>query len=161
MSDRLDGQQRFRALGNALNLSTPLGLLIALAGGSRLRRGPRGLVVAEGYRLPFPVAGAFTVGNVVISAEDLADLEGRQPRLLEHEDVHAWQYLLCAGLPFLPLYLVSALWSWGRTGDPASANPFERQAGLAEGGYTERPVTNAGFRHALRVVGGLGAGLRR
>jgi hypothetical protein len=38
------------------------------------------------------------------------------------------------------LYLAAAGWSWLRTGDFASRNVFERRAGLADGGYRERPV---------------------
>ena len=71
---------------------------------------------------------------------------------MDHENTHAWQYLWCGGLPFLPLYVVAAGWSWLRTGDPASANPFERNAGLLHGGYQEAPVTNAGFRRLARRV---------
>lgn len=161
MRQRLETDQRFRALGNVLNLSTPLGLAIAVAGRSVIRRGPRGLIFAEGYRLGFPPAGAFTVGNVVISAHQLDDLQRGRPLLIDHEDVHAWQYLLCAGLPFLPLYALAAFWSWGRTGDLAASNPFERQAGLPEGGYVERPVTNEGFRRLQRSAAGLIGTLRR
>ena len=38
----LTGWQRVRLVGNLVNLTTPLGLGIALAGGARIRRGPRG-----------------------------------------------------------------------------------------------------------------------
>jgi hypothetical protein len=70
-----------KTVANIVNLSTPLGLLVAAVGCARLRPGPRGLVLASGYRLPVPSAPAFTIGNV---------------------GVH---------------------------------NPFERLAGLADGGY--------------------------
>jgi hypothetical protein len=63
-----------------------------------------------------------------------------RPRLLEHERRHAEQYARLAGLPFLPLYALAALGSWLLTGDRASANPFERAAGLHEGGYAVRPL---------------------
>jgi hypothetical protein len=36
--------------------------------------------------------------------------------------------------------VLAAAWSWVRTGDPASRNLFERAAGLADGGYRERPL---------------------
>lgn len=127
---------RVRQGVNAINLSTPLGLLVALAGGARPRRVAEGLVVAAGYRLPVPPAPAFTVGNVVV-VRDGAVL-ARRPRLLSHESRHATQYAWCGGLPLLPLYALSAGWSWLRCGDPFSRNPFERQAGLEDGGYAER-----------------------
>ena len=41
-----------------------------------------------------------------------------------------------------------------RSGDfvRPSANPFERNAGLARGGYREAPVSNAGFRALARAA---------
>jgi hypothetical protein len=147
---------RVRAIGNALNLSTVLGLALALSGRASLRRGPEALLVAEGYRLPLPKAGAFTVGGVVLVPHGLlAGVEVRTPGTLAHEAAHSWQYFWCLGLPFLPLYGLASGWSWLRRGDPASGNWFERNAGLIRGGYLERPVTNAGFRtigRALRLV---------
>ena len=119
-----------------------------------MRRGPRGLFLAEGYRWAFPRAGAFTVGNVVVTARTLQQLEELMPGALDHEDAHAWQYLVTLGLPFLPLYGTAALWSWLRTGDWASGNLFERHAGLARGGYPERPVTNEGLRRLGRIARG-------
>lgn len=130
-----------------VNLSTPLGLVIALAGRSRLRRGPDGLLLAEHYRAGFPKAGAFTVGNVVIvPGGRLADLEQQRPGTTAHEGVHAWQWCYCLGLPFLVGYGLSSGWSWLRTGNPASANFFESSADLAHGGYPELPKDNAGWR---------------
>ena len=110
------------------------------------------MTLAEGYTIPFPPAGAFTVGNVVITPLTFAALTARQAEVMEHEDAHAWQYLWCGGLPFLPLYALAAGWSWLRTGDVASANPFERAAGLARGGYREASVNNAGFRTLARAA---------
>ncbi len=142
-----------RAAGNAVNLSTVVGLAIAAAGRSTLRRGPEALVVAEGYRLALPKAGAFTVGNVVLVPHGLlAGAEARHPGTLAHEARHSWQYFWCLGLPFLPLYAAAAGWSWLRRGDPASGNWFERDAGLARGGYAEAPVSNAGFRRIARAL---------
>lgn len=123
-----------------INLSTPFGLVVAALGGSTVRRYHRGLLIAEHYRLKFPLAGAFTVGNVIITGGELHDLELRFPRLLKHEEGHTWQYLYCLGLPYLLCYGVCMGWSVIRTGDRASANFFERQASLSWGGYTERPV---------------------
>ena len=146
----LRAAHRVRAVGNVINLSSVLGLIAARAGGARLRPGPKGLLLAEGYTLDFPRAGAFTLGNVVLTGGTFASLTERQPAVLDHENAHAWQYLCCAGLPFLPLYALAAGWSWLRTGDVASANLFERAAGLERGGYREAPVTNLGFRRLAR-----------
>jgi len=126
---------RLRQVANVVNLATPLGLLVALAGRARLRRGPEGLVLATGFRLPVP-APAFTVGNVVVLRLDDAAL-ARRPRLLVHESRHATQWAACLGVPFLPLYLLAAAWSWLRCRDVAARNVFERLAGLTDGGYPE------------------------
>lgn len=129
-----------RAVANVVNLSTPLGIIIAVAGGSSFARGEYGLVVAEGYQRSFPVAGAFTVGNVIIIPKRTrAELETAFPHVMDHEDVHARQYSYCLGLPFLPAYLVAMAWSWLRTGDRAAANFFEIQADLIRGGYRNYP----------------------
>lgn len=127
---------RIRNLGNWCNLSTPLGLAVAASGRARVRRGPDGLWLAEGYRLPFPVAGAFTIGSVIVTAApSWDDLAARRPGLLDHEVHHTWQWAYSLGLPYLPLYALSMGWSWLRTGTRASANVFERAAGLERGGY--------------------------
>ncbi|MDO4784383.1 MAG: hypothetical protein Q3997_04785 [Propionibacteriaceae bacterium] len=133
-----------RSLANLANLSTPLGLAIGLIGRCGFRRGPGGLVIAENYRLRFPIAGAFTVGNVVlVPGRTLAELEASSPGVTGHEDAHAWQYAYCLGLPFLPAYAIAMGWSWLRTGDRAAANFFERQAGLDSGGYAHLPTRPA------------------
>lgn len=127
--------ERLRQLANVLNASTTLGLLLARLAGTETVGGPRGLVIATGYRWRLPFAQAFTVGNVVIfragAEEALAN-----PVLLGHEERHSSQYA-CLGLPFLPLYFIAAGWSRLRTGNPGSANVFERLAGLEAGGYAE------------------------
>ncbi len=134
----LDQQRRRRA--NRLNLSTALGLLVARVGGASTRPGPYGLVLAEGYRLGFPVASAFTVGDVVVTARTFDALLPSCPDLLQHEERHSRQYARCLGLPYVGLYVLAMGWSVLRTGDRASANPFERSAGLLAGGYVERRV---------------------
>jgi len=123
-----------RSLLNAVNLTTLLGVLVGALGRARFRRGPRGLLLGHGYRLPVPAAAAFTVGDVVLTKHP-PELFEERPRLLAHEERHAWQYAAALGLPFLPLYLLGAAWSWLRGGHPAVDNPFERLAGLADGGY--------------------------
>ncbi len=135
---------RARAMANMVNLSTPAGLVLARLGASPPRRARNGLMVSHGYRLPVPPAPAFTLGNVVLlraHAPAGADPIGsiRVP-LLAHEERHATQYALCGGVLMPVLYLAAAGWSWLRTGDFASRNVFERRAGLADGGYRERPV---------------------
>ena len=145
-----------RAAANLVNLSTPLGLLIALAGRARLSGGPDGLLLAEHYRLGVPKAGAFTVGNVIIvPGLRLEELEQQRPGTTAHEAVHAWQWCYCLGLPFLIGYGLASAWSWLRTGHPACANVFESSAGLARGGYPDLPRNNAGLRRigsALRAA---------
>ncbi len=121
---------------NLLNGSTLVGAGIALLGRARLTSGPRGLVIGSGYRLPQPRAAAFTVGNVVVTRHEETWLAER-PRLLRHEERHTWQYVVCLGLPMLPLYFVAAGWSWVRGGDVGVHNVFERAAGLSDGGYPD------------------------
>jgi len=151
-----------RAVGNVTNLSTPAGLLVAALGRAKVRRGPRGLLLAEDYRLRFPPAGAFTIGNVIVTGGRWQDLEGRFPDHLAHEETHTWQYLYCLGLPYYLAYSACMGWSMVRTGDRAAANFFERQAGLARGGYVERPTRSVGVGLAALLRTGLGqARLRR
>ncbi|MEC5190613.1 MULTISPECIES: hypothetical protein [unclassified Arthrobacter] len=128
--------ERLRQLANAVNGTTPLGLLLAGCARTPLRGGPRGLLIATGYRWPLPKAGAFTVGNVVIFRSGPAEVLAN-PVLLGHEERHCTQYAWCLGLPFLPLYFLAAGWSLVRTGNPGSRNVFERHAGLRAGGYPE------------------------
>ncbi|MDQ6739859.1 MAG: hypothetical protein M3021_05715 [Actinomycetota bacterium] len=146
----MTGWQRLRMAVNLLNLSTPLGILLARLTRTQLQPGPDGLVFATGYRPLLPTAGAFTVGNVVFYRANRCFIDA-QPRLLGHESRHCTQYACCLGLPFLPLYGLGALWSLWRTGEPGSRNPFERQAGLDAGGYQRHP-TIAHFRHPPSTV---------
>ena len=130
------GRWRLRQVLNVLNLSTPLGLLLALAGRARIVRGADGILLAHGVRLPAK-APAFTVGNVVLlllSEEALA----RRPRLLVHEARHSTQYACCIGPVMLLLYVGASAWSQLRCGDHSSYNVFEVRAGLADGGYIDR-----------------------
>ncbi len=104
-----------------VNATTPLGLLLAACARTRVRRGPRGLLLATGYRWRLPFAAAFTVGNVVLFRAG-PDEALANPVLLGHEERHATQYAWCLGVPFLPLYFLAAAWSLIRTGNPGSAN---------------------------------------
>lgn len=137
---------RVRQALNAVNGSTILGLGVAAAGRADLQRGPDGLVLATGARLAPPGARALTLGDVVITRQG-EDWLLRRPRLLRHEARHAWQYAACLGLPMLPLYVVAAGWSYARGGDVAVHNPFERLAGLSDGGY---PAVSARRRTRAR-----------
>ncbi len=134
------GWLRVRRVINVVNLATPLGLLVAVAGGGRIERGPHGLLLARDYRarVPAPRAPAVTIGDVVLLRAGDAEL-ARRPALLAHEARHATQYAFWLGpLGFLPAYLLASAWSWYRTGNFALGNPFEVRAGLADGGYRTR-----------------------
>lgn len=126
--------QRLRQIANVLNATTLLGLALAKCARTAIRTGPRGLVIATGYRWPLPFAQAFTVGNVVLFRAEAPEALSN-PVLLGHEERHSSQYAWCLGLPFLPLYFIAAGWSQLRTGNPGAANIFERLAGLEAGGY--------------------------
>jgi hypothetical protein len=141
-------RRRLRLAVNLANGSTIFGAVIALSGGARLARGPEGLLTATGYRPPVPAAPAFTLGNVIIvNRRRAAPLP---PGLLAHEARHATQYAWCGGLLMLPLYFAAAGASWALCGDYGAWNVFERQAGLADGGYTSRPL-----RPGLRLSRGI------
>jgi hypothetical protein len=146
--------QWVRLVGNLLNLTTLLGLAVGAIGGATFRRGPRGLILGEGYRYAFPAAGAFTIGNVSTTARSWNDLLRELPTLLSHEERHTWQYLYCLGLPFYVLYTICMGWSWLRTGDRAARNLFERLAGLSDGGYRDLPTRSvgAGFRALFALL---------
>jgi len=126
-----------RRVVNGVTLATPLGLALAATGRARLHRGPRGTVLACGYRSPFPAprATAVTIGDVVLLRMDAAQLADR-PRLVEHEVRHAVQWAQLLGVLGFPVaYGLASAWSWLRVGDAATANVFEVRAGLADGGY--------------------------
>jgi hypothetical protein len=134
--------QWVKLVGNFLNLSSPAGAFVGMLGRAEFSRGPRGLFFANGYKLGFPVAGAFTVGNVILSKHERPYFD--DAALVRHEERHSWQYFCLIGLPMLPLYVVGVAISFLLTGDPASRNPFERLANLKEGGYVERPIQPLG-----------------
>ena len=126
---------------NAVFLATPAALWLARRGRAQLRPGPRGTVVAAGYRgrFPAPRAPAVTVGDVILLRLDDAALAER-PRLLLHEARHASQWAYWLGLLGYPLaYGVASLWSLATAGNAATNNVFERRAGLVDGGYAGSP----------------------
>ena len=129
-----------RAWINLANGSTLAGLGVAALGGARVARSTDRLFVGTGYRLPVPPAPAFCLGNVIVTR-----LNGLDPSsaLFRHEARHATQYACCGGVLMVPLYLAAAAVSWALTGDTGSRNVFERRAGLADGGYTDKPLRRA------------------
>ncbi len=140
---------RARQLVNLANGSTLAGLGVAALGGARLARSVDGLFLGTGYRLPVPPAPAFCLGNAVVTR-----LDGLAPgsAVFRHEARHATQYAWCGGVVMVPLYLVAAAVSWALTGDFGARNVFERQAGLAGGGYTDKPL-RPGLRRAVSGSG--------
>jgi hypothetical protein len=139
-----------------VNGTTPLALAVALAARTPIRRGPAGVLIAEGYRWRVPRQHCFTLGGVIFSRRP-ADwlLDVRRHRLLGHETRHVDQYAVFGPL-FLPAYGLASGWSWLVTGAYGCRNAFERHAGLAEGGYRELPPrpwvrnTRNRFRNAFR-----------
>jgi hypothetical protein len=128
---------RLRLALNLVNGSTLSGLAVARLGRARLGRGHGGLLTGTGYGLPVPSAPAFTLGNVIITRRPWIDAESD---LFRHEARHATQYAWCGGLLMLPLYFAAAGVSWLLSGDVGAWNPFERLAGLADGGYRDCPL---------------------
>jgi hypothetical protein len=129
-----------RILFTALNGTTGAGLLIAAVSGAKVRRGRNGVLIAEGYRPKIPPATCFTVGSVILT-RNTADwlLADDHTDLLAHESRHAGQYALFGPL-FWPAYWLACGYSYALTGSYGSRNAFERDAGLAAGGYDERPL---------------------
>ncbi len=141
---------RARQLVNLANGSTLAGVGVAALGGAQVARSADGLFVGTGYRLPVPPAPAFCLGNVIVTR-----LDGIAPssRLFRHEARHATQYAWCGGVAMVPLYLAAAAVSWALTGDFGARNVFERRAGLADGGYTDKPLRPGIQRLSLQRVG--------
>lgn len=130
-------RHRVRVAVNLANGATLAGAGVALAGRARLARSADGLLTGTGYRLPVPSAPAFTVGNVIITRRAKLDADSS---LFRHEARHTTQYAWCGGLLMMPLYFTAAGLSWLLCGDFGSWNTFERAAGLADGGYADRPL---------------------
>src|SRR5579864_8603563 len=144
---------RVRQAVNLVNGSTLAGLGVAALGRAAIARSADGLFTGTGYRLPVPPAPAFCVGNVIVTRLDAIDPGSA---LFRHEARHATQFACCGGVVMIPLYLAAAGVSWALTGDFGARNVFERRAGLADGGYTDKPL-----RPALRrIIGFSGPGRR-
>ena len=138
---------RIRQAVNLANGSTLAGLCVASVGGAAVARSVDGLFTGTGYRLPVPPAPAFCLGNVIVARGDRLDPGSR---LFRHEARHATQFAWCGGVVMVPLYLAAAGASWVLTGDFGARNVFERRAGLADGGYTDKPLRPFVSRVALR-----------
>jgi hypothetical protein len=141
---------RVRQAVNLVNGSTLAGFGVAALGGAAIARTVDGLFTGTGYRLPVPPAPAFCLGNVIVTRGD--GIDPRSP-VFRHEARHATQFAWCGGVVMIPLYLAAAGVSWALTGDFGARNLFERRAGLADGGYTDkplRPVLRRGFNGAGR-----------
>ncbi|HET6481218.1 MAG TPA: hypothetical protein VFG35_14435 [Actinoplanes sp.] len=125
----------------AVNGTTGAGLLVALAGRARIRRGRHGVLIAEGYRLPVPPATCFTVGSVILTRRSAAWLlDDQRAELFAHEHRHAGQYAMLGPL-FWPAYWLACGYSYAATGSWGARNFFERHAGLKAGGYpTDLPL---------------------
>ena len=144
---------RVRQAVNLANGSTLAGLGVAALGGAAVARGADGLFAGTGYRLPVPPAPAFCLGNVIVTRGDALDPGSR---LFRHEARHATQFAWCGGVVMVPLYLAAAGVSWVLTGDFGARNVFERLAGLADGGYADKPLRPAIRRAAERLRVGRG-----
>jgi len=136
-----------RQVVNLVNGSTVAGLGVAVLGGAGLTRSADGLFLGTGYRLPVPSAPAFCLGNVIVTRDGI---DPGSPTF-RHEARHATQFAWCGGVIMIPLYLAAAGVSWALTGDFGARNVFERLAGLADGGYSDKPL-----RPALRRVSARG-----
>lgn len=141
---------RTRAVLTAVNGTTGAGLLVAALTGARLRRGPHGILIAEGYRFAQPRASCFTVGSVIVtrrSAEWLMD--PRRADLLRHESRHADQYAALGPL-FWPAYWLACGWSITLTRSFGVRNWFEKRAGLSDGNYPESEPLRPWLQRLLR-----------
>ena len=130
-------RHRVRLAVNVANGSTLAGLGVAMAGRARLSRTADGLLAGTRYRLPVPAVPAFTLGNVIVTRRDSLPADST---LFLHEARHTTQYAWSGGLLMLPLYFAAAGASWVLCGDPGAWNVYERWAGLADGGYADRPL---------------------
>src|ERR1700722_3152035 len=128
---------RVRQVVNLANGSTLAGLGVAALGCAATTRSADGLFVGARSRLPVPPAPAFCLGNVIMTRGDGIDPGSA---LFRHEARHATQFACCGGGGMIPLYLAAAGGPWARTGDFGPRNVFGRRPGLADGGYTDKPL---------------------
>ncbi len=137
-----------RTLLTLANGTTGAGVLIALAGRAKIRRGRDGVLIGEGYRWRVPAATCFTVGSVVLTKKSAEWLLAEEQRaLFGHEHRHTGQYAWLGPL-FWPAYWAACGWSYALTGSYGARNAFERHAGLTGGGYLDKPLRPAFRRSA-------------
>jgi len=123
-----------------INGTTLIGLALAAVARTHRVRGPDGVIVAGGYRLPVPKQQCFTVGSVIVTRRPPEWLlHPDRAVLLGHEIRHVGQYALFGPLLW-PTYWACCGWSYLLTGSFGCRNAFERHAGLTAGGYSERPL---------------------
>ena len=140
MLGRMMRIDRVRRAATWANGTTLAGLALAVAAKTTRVRGPRGVIVAGGYRLPVPSQKCFTMGSVILTRTppewllhpDRADL-------LDHEMRHVAQYAVLGPL-FWPAYWAMCAYSYLLTGSYGGRNTFERRAGLDAGGYRDLPL---------------------
>jgi hypothetical protein len=131
-----------------VNGTSVVAVVIAAVARARLRRGPGGVLIATGYRLPLPRQRCFTIGCVIFTRGDSTTLLGPDcAALLGHETRHVAQYAVLGPL-FWPAYWLASGYSWTTTGGYGSHNVFEQLAGLADGGYPELPAGPVGHGRA-------------
>ena len=141
------GWQLARTVLTAVNGTTLAGLAVAVLSGTKVRRAPGGILIAEGYKHKVPPATCFTVGSVILTRRD-ADwlLHADRGDLFHHESRHAGQYAVLGPL-FWPAYWLACGYSYARARDYGTRNAFERHAGLAAGGYlTDSAATRSTSR---------------
>ncbi|HEX2771661.1 MAG TPA: hypothetical protein VHN18_04425 [Micromonosporaceae bacterium] len=131
---------RVRSVVTWINGTTPVGLALAVAARTTRVRGPGGVIVAGGYRLPVPRQKCFTVGSVILTRPPAQWLlHPDRADLLGHEMRHVAQYAALGPL-FWPAYWAMCGYSYLLTGSYGGRNTFERRAGLRAGGYREAPL---------------------
>ncbi|SDY09024.1 hypothetical protein SAMN05444365_101631 [Micromonospora pattaloongensis] len=132
------GPQVLRTALTWANGTSVVGLALALAARTALRRGPDGVLLAGGYRFPAPKQPLFTIGSVIFTRTTAGWLS-EHPALVAHESRHVTHYALLGPL-YWPVYWAASAYSAALTGDFFSRNVLERHAGLDAGGYGERPL---------------------
>lgn len=136
----MDNEKRHRL--NRLNLSTPLGLLIAkIIGGTTIHYKNK-IYINYGRKGKYIKANAITIGDVILAkkAKGCKLCESGNPHdlsnaILRHELKHSEQFAKFGGIIFLALYLFASIKSYIIYKNVWQGNIYEIQAGLEDGGY--------------------------
>ncbi len=140
-----------RTQWNRLNGTTYAGRCLASLTGCRRVPGPDGTTIAADYPLRVPAAACFVIGDVIFCRHSASWLLATEQRaVLAHEVRHTYQYARWGPL-FWPLYVAGSAWSYALTGNFGVRNAFERNAGLADGGYADAPIRPI-FRPIFRPI---------